>query len=44
MFTSANLGPGAASTYGLVVGTLNGTGGSTYTEINVNIRALYIGQ
>ena len=44
MFKSANLGPGAASTYSLTVGTLNGTGGSTYSEINVNIRVLYIGQ
>lgn len=44
MFKSANLGPGASSSYNLVVGTLNGTGSSTYSAINVSIRVLYIGQ
>lgn len=44
MFKSADLPPGGASTYTLDVGTLNGTGSSTYSQINVNIRILYIGQ
>jgi len=44
MFKSANLAPGGASSYGLQVGTLNGTGGATYSQINVDIRVLYIGQ
>lgn len=44
MFKSANLGPGAASTYNLVVGTLNGTGSSTYSRIETNVRVLYLAQ
>lgn len=42
-FKSANLGPGAASSYTLTVGTLNGTGSSTYNRIDVAFRVLYIG-
>ena len=44
MFKSADLGPGAASTYGLQVGTRNGAGGSTYSAISVDIRVMYLGQ
>lgn len=44
MFKSANLGPGASSTYTLTVGTLNGTGSSTYSRIDVDVNVLYIGQ
>lgn len=44
MFKSANLGPGASSSYTLTVGTLNGTGASTYSRIDVDINVLYIGQ
>lgn len=44
IFKSANLGPGASSTYNLAVGTLNGTGSSTYSRIDVDIKVLYIGQ
>lgn len=43
-FKSANLAPGAASSYTLTVGTLNGTGSSTYSRIDVDIRVLYVGQ
>lgn len=42
-FKSANLGPGASSSYTLTVGTLNGTGSSTYNRIDVAFRVLYIG-
>lgn len=44
MFKSATLGPGAVSSYNLNVGTLNGTGSSTYSRIDVDIRVLYLAQ
>lgn len=41
-FKSTNLGPGATSSYTLTVGSCNGTGGATYSRIEVAIRVLYI--
>lgn len=40
----ATLSPGASSTYTLDVGTLNGTGSSTYGRIDAEISVLYLGQ
>lgn len=44
MFKQGTLGPSGTGTYNLHVGTLNGTGGSTYSQINVSVRVLYLAQ
>lgn len=44
MFKSNDLPPGGTSSYNLVVGTLNGTGSSTYSRIETSVRVLYIAQ
>lgn len=41
MFNFGTLGPGAASSYTLSVGTLFGSGGATYNRIEVDIRVMY---
>lgn len=43
-FKSANLGPGASSSYTLTVGTKLGTGSATYSQIAVSIGVLYLAQ